>query len=101
MPNFESWNESTVIYNAAELAQSGSSIQREKNLFAFEVTNVGDTTVFFNDKPLYAGVPGTSIGDSIAEGDPNGKIYKGTLRIRFGTPLGVLPQVEVCQLFYV
>lgn len=98
---FNSWNESTVIYSATELAQSGGSVQREKNMFAMEITNTGDTIVFINNKILYPGVPGTSLGDAVSIGDPNGKIYKGLIKIVFQAPLGVLPRVEVSQLFYV
>jgi hypothetical protein len=97
---FAIYNISTVVYGAAELAEVGGSIVREKNLNSFEVTNIGDTIAFVNDKILYPGIPGTFVGDSISFGEASGKVYKGVIKIKFAAPAGVLPQVEVSQLYY-
>jgi len=98
---FEFWNDSTELYGPEELAQNSGSIKREKNMFALEITNTGDTICFFNGRILYPGVPGTSIGGSISMGHPIGKIFKGKISLAFDFPLGAKPEIEVSQLYYI
>lgn len=67
----------------------------------FTVTNTGDTIVVVNDTILYPGTPGTFLGDSRSFGGNKGELYVGKLKVSFVLPLGVLPQLEITQKFYV
>lgn len=70
------------------------------NVNGIKVTNTGADLVFVNDEPLYPGLPGTAIGDSITIGGNLGEIFLGTVDIRFsGT--GTNPQVLATIKFYI
>lgn len=66
------------------------------------VTNTGDTIAFINDIILFpSATPATSVGDSVSIGGNENEIYKGNLRLKFQAPVGVIPQVEIIQKFFV
>ena len=67
----------------------------------FTVTNTGDTIVLVNDTILYPGTPGTFLGDSISFGGNRGEIYVGKIKVSFVQPVGVIPQLQLTQKFYV
>ncbi len=89
------FDDTTSIYTDGVSPQ----IKPMPGCFAVMATNIGDTIVHVNDKILYPGVPGTSVGDSVVIGGHFGYEYKGFIRILFNQPVGALPQVEVTQLF--
>lgn len=89
------FDESTTIYTPS----ASSQIKPMPGCFAVMATNIGDTIVYFNDKILYPGVPGTSVGDSVVIGGHYGYEYKGFIRILFASPVGALPQIEITQQF--
>lgn len=89
-----------TVYSAVDAANNGGSIIREKNLNGFQATNVGDTVVFINECILTPGVPGVALGDSITFGGNQDEIYLGLIKVRFQTPLGAAPAIEIVQKFY-
>ena len=73
-----------------------------RNCNGFAVTNVGDVDCKVNDQIFYAGVPGTSLGDSRTYGGNRGELYKGKIKVAFASPpVGVAPSIEIVQKVYV
>lgn len=76
------------------------SVPIAKDCTKYFVTNVGDTNATINQIPLYPGVPGTSLGDSVAIGANELDIYSGNLDISFTTPVGAAPRIMIVQIVY-
>lgn len=71
-----------------------------QNCAAFMFTNVGDTTAYVNGMVIYPGTPGSILGDSRSVGLEQLDLYKGTINLKFASPLGAAPNVEIVQLYY-
>lgn len=76
-------------------------IPRERNCNGYTITNIGDTALTVNGKILFPSVtPLTVQGDSISFGGNEGEIYIGYINLSFVQPVGVAPNAEVIQKFY-
>jgi hypothetical protein len=89
-------NFSTVVF------QKTGNIIRERNCNAFVATVIGDTNAKVNGKLLFASAtPLISQGDSFAFSCEEDDIFVGIINIQFILPMGVNPQVEIVQRFYI
>lgn len=74
----------------------------DRKCFAFMFTNVGDTTATVSGMIIFpSATPATSLGDSRTIAAHELDIYTGNITLSFRAPLGVLPQVEIVQLYYI
>jgi hypothetical protein len=78
---------------------NNSFIQRVPNCNGMLIVNTGDSIVTVNGQPLYPGIPGTSLGDSLPIGGNAGELFTGNVQLIFGA--GATPEVTVTQKFYV
>lgn len=92
-----------TIYNiAVGLYSSSQIVPVVDGCIGFMFTNVGDTIAFINDMIIHpSALPATILGDSRSVMAHKGDIYKGQLKLTIAQPIGVLPLVEIVQIFYV
>lgn len=73
-----------------------------RNCFAFMFTNVGDTTATVSGMVIFpSATPLTALGDSRTIAAHELDIYTGEITLSFRPVIGVLPGVEIVQLYYV
>lgn len=90
------YNMSVQIYTV------NTSIDVSKNCFAFMFTNVGDTAANVNGMVIFpSATPLTALGDSRTIAAHEYDIYTGNITLSFRGIIGVLPAVEIVQLYYV
>lgn len=96
MPNTE--KERILFYNESytQYRQDGGIVV-DPMCNAWTVINIGTTVAHVNGVPLNPGVPGTSNGESWANGGNRGEIFIGRVDLRFDTGAGV---VIFIQKFY-
>lgn len=96
MGNNRNYNVSVANYSTSQ------RVNVMKGCNGFTAVNLGDTTVFINDIPLFPSLtPATAIGDFVSIGGNEGEEYKGNIKISFRVPLNAAPQVQIIQKFYV
>ncbi len=90
------YNHSVNIYNKSE------NVLVVKGCFAYMFTNIGDVIARVNGMVIFpSSTPATSLGDSRSVSGHLLDIYKGNMTLAFdANTLGVNPQVEIVQLFY-
>lgn len=73
-----------------------------RNCYSIMITNLGDTIVQINEITLFpSATPATDAGDSITiTGNEGDLLTMPKLRVRFASPAGILPLVEIVQLYY-
>jgi len=77
------------------------SVIIDKNCAGYTVTNLGDTPITLNQKPLFPSpTPATALGDSFTVLLDQLDIYRGTLDLAFIQPLGVAPRAMIVQYVY-
>lgn len=70
--------------------------------FAFMFTNIGDTPATVKGMIIFpSATPATALGDSRSIAGHKLDIYKGTMDLSFRAPIGIIPAVEIVQLYYV
>jgi hypothetical protein len=93
--------ENTAFNETTNNYQAGTFIVVEKSCFAYSATNIGDTIVEVNGHRLFPSpTPLTAVGDAVSISAPDGQVYKGQIKVAFIAPIGVAPNVEISQLFY-
>lgn len=94
--HLQPWNKTVQIYSENEY------IPVVKNCFAFMFTNIGDTIASVEGMVIFpSATPATALGDSRTIAAHELEVYTGSMNLSFRAPVGVLPQVEVVQLYYV
>lgn len=86
--------------NLVNFYSEAKSIPIAKDCTRYFATNVGDTPCTINQILLYPGVPGTSLGDSVAISANELDIYSGNLDISFAQPIGAVPRIMIVQIVY-
>lgn len=91
-----------IKYNTtgAQVYTRSTVVKRVENCNGFIAVNTGDSIVTVNDRVLYPGVPGTSLGDSVTIGGNLGEIYLGQIKIVFAAG-GLQPEITIEQKFYI
>lgn len=90
------WNKTVQIYS------ENAYITVAKNCFAFMFTNVGDTIATVEGMVIFpSATPATALGDSRTIAAHELEIYTGSMNLSFRAPVGVIPAVEIVQLYYV
>lgn len=90
------YNKTVQVYT------SNQSIPVANGCFAFMFTNVGDTTASIDDMVVFpSATPTTALGDSRSISGHEEDLYVGDLTLKFNTPVGSTPAVEVVQLYYI
>lgn len=91
-----SYNMIAQVYTANEY------VPVAKNCFAFMFTNVGDQTATVNGVVIFpSATPLTALGDSRVIAAHKNDIYMGNINLSFRAPAGVIPGVELVQLYYI
>ncbi len=90
-------------YNmSVQVYRENASVPVSKNCFAFMFTNVGDTAATVNGMVVFpSATPLTALGDSRTIAAHEFDIYTGNITLSFRAVVGVLPGVEIVQLYYV
>lgn len=90
------YNISVQTYNL------NSYVTVQKGCFAYMFTNIGDTTATVNGMVIFpSATPATSLGDSRTIAAHEMEIYTGNITLSFRAPVGVAPNVEIVQLYYI
>lgn len=90
-----SYNMTVNIYAASAL------IIVQKNCFSFQFTNIGDTIARVNGMVIFpSATPLTALGDSRSISGHQLDLYKGNITLEIDNPAGVIPAIEIVQLFY-
>ena len=90
------WNKTVQVYS------ENAYITVAKNCFAIMFTNVGDTIAAVEGMVIFPSLtPATSLGDSRTIAAHELEVYTGSLNLAFRAPVGVIPAVEIVQLYYV
>jgi len=85
-----------------QVYSQNESVTVAKNCFAFMFTNVGDTTATVNGMVVFpSATPLTALGDSRTIAAHEYDIYTGNITLSFRGVIGVLPGIEIVQLYYV
>lgn len=85
-----------------QVYSQNESVTVAKNCFAFMFTNVGDSTATVNGMVVFpSATPLTALGDSRTIAAHEYDIYTGNITLSFRGVIGVLPSVEIVQLYYV
>lgn len=93
---FQGWNISVQQYSAA------GYIPVVDNCFGFMFTNVGDTIATVNGMIIHpSATPATNLGDSRSVMAHKNDVYKGRILLSFAVPAGLIPLVEVIQIYYI
>lgn len=89
-------------FNVQVFTQSGF-IDVLERCNSISVTNIGDTAVRIDQCILFpSATPLTALGDSVSfGGNQNEILARQQLQLIFVAPLGVLPQVQIIQKFFI
>lgn len=88
------FNMSCITYN------NSRNVVLEQTVYAWMVTNIGDSVIVVNGKKLFpSATPTTSAGDALVIGAHVLDFYRGTLTIAVAVGTAA-PSYEVTQLFY-
>lgn len=91
--NFLKYNITVNEYTSSQV------IDIIENCNGITITNTGDATATVKGITLYAGTPGSVLGDSVTIGGNHGEIFSDKrLQISFGA--GTSPAVTIIQKYY-
>lgn len=94
--NDRPWNKTVQVYS------ENTSVPVAKGCFAFMFTNIGDTAATVEGMVVFPSVtPATVLGDSRTLAAHENEVYTGNITVSFRAPVGVNPQLELVQLYYV
>jgi len=89
------WQESVQLFTRS------TPVATQKNCFAVQFTNLGDTIARVNGMIIFPSAsPASAVGDSRAITAHKDDLYVGSITISFDNPAGVAPLVEIVQLCY-
>jgi hypothetical protein len=97
------FEQSSRVYNMdVQIYTENKYIPVANGCFAFMFTNVGDTKADINGMVVFpSATPTTALGDSRSISGHEMDLYKGTMQLKFYSPVGAGAAVEVVQLYYV
>lgn len=87
---------------SVEQYNTSRQIPVAKGCNGYVATNLGDTIVTVNDQVLFpSATPATVAGDSVSNMGNQGEIYTASkIVIKFASPGGAAPLVEIQQKYY-
>lgn len=86
----------------AQVYTANEYVPVAKNCLAFMFTNVGDQTATVNGIVIFpSATPLTALGDSRVIAAHKNDIYMGNINLSFRGAAGLIPGVEIVQLYYI